>query len=124
MKGRKLSQAASMMWMPNPIPRSYYVERITTVRIAPRNGHHASGCCHRSFSTVTRSTHRCAAKLFSTHIWSTCLRIFGLQIRFSPRISGLHLRINGLLGYSIMLILKRMHFPLYACMNTLYDSLY
>jgi hypothetical protein len=69
---------------------------------------------------VARSTGRCAAKRFSTHIWSTCLRIFGLQIRFSPRISGLHLRINGLLRDRIVLILKRMHFTLYAFMNTLY----
>ena len=62
----------------------------------------------------------CASRQFSTHIWSTCLRILGLPIRFSLRIFGLHLRINGLLRDRIMLILNRMHFPLYACMNNLY----
>jgi len=47
-----------------------------------------------------------------THIWST-------NVGF-PRIFGLHLRINGLPDACIIMILKRMHFPLYTCMYYLY----
>ncbi len=66
---------------------------------------------------IVRSTGRCATGQFSTHIWSTYFRIWGLPIRCFPRIFGLHLRINGLSSKLIMLILKRMRFSLYDCMN-------
>jgi len=65
-------------------------------------------------------TGRCASRHFSTHIRSICSRISSLQKWISSRIFGLHLRINGLSSDPILLILKRMRFRLYACMNTLY----
>jgi hypothetical protein len=63
-----------------------------------------------------------ASRQFSTHIWSTCSRISGLQNRYFPRMFGQHLRMNGLSDAHIMLIPQRMRFPLYICMNTLYGQ--